>query len=249
MSLFGKIICEAIGTFGLCFIGGAAAISAMANGGDSTSATIAIALAHGLILFVLMTATMKISGAHFNPAITIAMWFNKRVDSRSAGAYIATQFAASLAAGALLALMAQYGGTSEAWTNAARSEALGNPTFDTVGLAMPAVIGIEAVVTFLLVFAYWGTAVNPKSPHLGGLAVGLVFAANIFAAATITGASMNPARSFGPGFLTYIIDSSMIPGFWTMQIAYFAGPLVGAIFGGILYEKFLMPPEDSHSVI
>ncbi len=250
MNRASKLICEFVGTFALCYIGGAGVISAKAAGASEGMTLLIAALAHGLILFVAVAATINVSGAYFNPAVTITMWFNKRIDGRGAIAFLIVQFAAALAAGGLLDLMAIYGGSSDAWTEAANAMALGNPTFDTGHLALPAVIGIEMMLTFILVFVIWGAAVDPRNGrHSGALAIGLVVAANILAAGSITGASMNPARSFGPGFIAYVMPGDYLPHFWTMQVAYFIGPILGALAAGIIYEKFILPPDEGRSPV
>jgi len=250
MNRASKLICEFVGTFALCFIGGAGAISAKAAGASDGVTLLTAALAHGLILFVAVAAVIKVSGAHFNPAVTIAMWFNKRIDSAEAIRYLIVQFAAALAAGGLLDLMAIYGGSSDAWTEAANAMALGNPTFDSAHLALPAVIGVEMILTFILVFVIWGAAVDQRNGgHNAALAIGLVVAANILAAGGITGASMNPARSFGPGLIAYVMPGDYLPDFWTLQVAYFVGPILGALAAGIIYEKFILPPGEGHSPI
>ena len=249
MTMTSKLIGEFVGTFALCFVGGAGVISAKAAGASDGMVLLTAAFAHGLVLFVFVAATMNVSGAHFNPAVTIAMWFNKRIDTGGAIAYLITQFIASIAAGGVLALMALFGGSSEAWTEAARNAALGNPSFDTVNLALPAVIGIEMVLTFFLVFVIWGAAVDKRHTGFAALAIGFVVAADILAAGSITGASMNPARSFGPGFVTFLLPGNHLPTFWTLQIAYFAGPILGGLAAGIIYEKFVLPANEGHSPV
>jgi aquaporin Z len=93
---------------------------------------------------------------------------------------------------------------------------------------------VEAILTFLLVFAVMGTAVDPAAPKIGGFGIGLVVFFDILAAGTITGAAMNPARAFGPALLS---------GSWTAHAAYWIGPILGGILACQVYERLLMKKE------
>jgi aquaporin Z len=215
-------VAEFIGTFALVFIGGAAIIGATA--GQMDAALVVVALAHGVILAVLVSATMRISG-HFNPAVTIGFLAARRIEPVMAGLYIAAQIlAAILAAYALKALLpaqmaaaARFGGQSIA------SE-----------ISITQAMGLEAIATFLLVFVIFGTAVDPKAPRIGGLAIGLTLSAAIFAIGPFTGGSLNPARSFGPAVVSGIFEG---------QAAYWIGPIVGAVASAVLYDALFIRRE------
>jgi MIP family channel proteins len=212
-------VAEFIGTFALVFIGGGAIISAAATRMDA--ALIVAALAHGLILAVLVSATMRISG-HFNPAVTIGFLAARRIEPIMAGVYIAAQIlAAILAAYALKGLLpgsiaepARLGGQSVA------SE-----------ITMTQAIGLEAIATFFLVFVIFGTAVDPKAPRVGGLAIGFTLSAAILAIGPFTGGSLNPARSFGPAVASGILEG---------QAVYWIGPIVGAVAAALLYDTLFI---------
>jgi glycerol uptake facilitator-like aquaporin len=92
-------------------------------------------------------------------------------------------------------------------------------------------IGLEALATFFLVFTVFGTAVDPNAPRVGGLAIGLTVTAGILAIGPLTGASMNPARSFGPAVASGIFEGPAV--FWT-------GPLVGGLAAALLYEALFL---------
>lgn len=215
-------VAEFIGTFALVFVGGAAIIGATA--GQMDAALVVAALAHGLILAVCVSATMRISG-HFNPAVTIGFLAARRIEPIMAGVYIAAQIlAAILAAYALKALLpaglttaARFGGQSIA------SE-----------ISISQAIGLEAIATFFLVFVIFGTAVDPKAPRVGGLAIGFTLAAAIFAIGPFTGGSLNPARSFGPAVVSGIFEG---------QAAYWIGPIVGAVAAALLYDTLFIRRE------
>jgi glycerol uptake facilitator-like aquaporin len=92
-------------------------------------------------------------------------------------------------------------------------------------------IGLEAIATFFLAFVIFGTAVDPKAPRIGGLAIGLTIAADILAIGPFTGASMNPARSFGPAVASGIFEA---------QAVYWIGPLIGAVAAALLYDTLFI---------
>ena len=93
---------------------------------------------------------------------------------------------------------------------------------------------LEAIATFFLMFVIYGTAVNSDAPKIGGLAIGLTIAADILAIGPLTGASMNPARSFGP---------ALASGVFAGQIVYWVGPILGAIAAAMLWEFGILKPR------
>jgi glycerol uptake facilitator-like aquaporin len=101
------------------------------------------------------------------------------------------------------------------------------------GLHFTGVVGfgtgtfIEALLTFFLVLAVYGTAVDPRHPPIGGLAIGLTVFVDILVAGNVTGAAMNPARAFGP---------AVVSNFWTNQLVYWIGPLIGGAVAGVIYK-------------
>jgi MIP family channel proteins len=204
---------EFVGTFALVFVGGAAIA---ASGG-----LIAVALAHGIILAVMVSALMRISG-HFNPAVTIGFLAARRIDAMMAGVYIAAQIiAAILAAYALkwllppeLAEASKLGGQS-----VAQSVSFGQA------------VALEAIATFFLAFVIFGTAVDPQGPRIGGLAIGFTIAADILAIGPFTGGSMNPARSLGPAVATQNFEA---------QAVYWIGPILGAVAASLLYDTLFL---------
>lgn len=212
-------VAEFIGTFALVFIGGAAIIGAQAT--RMESALLAVALAHGLILAVLVSAAMRISG-HFNPAVTVGFLAARRIEPIMAGVYVAAQITgAILAAYAIKALL------PEALTGPAR---LGG---QSVSLEVSAgqAVALEAICTFLLTFVIFGTAVDPKAPRIGGIAIGATLAAGILAIGPFTGGSLNPARSFGPAVASGIFEG---------QAVYWVGPMAGALAAALLYEMLFI---------
>jgi MIP family channel proteins len=216
-------VAEFVGTFALVFVGGAAIMAAQATG--MAAGLIGVALAHGLILAVLVSATMRISG-HFNPAVTIGFLAARRIEPMMAGVYIAAQLlGAILAAWALKALL------PTVLTEATR---LGGQSVASE-ISLGQAIGLEAICTFFLMFVIFGTAVDPKAPgKIAGLAIGFTIAAGIMAIGPFTGASFNPARSFGP---------AVVSGIFEAQAVYWIGPILGAVAAALLYDTLFIRRE------
>lgn len=239
-----KFFAEAIGTFALCFIGaGAICIATMSGAGYE--GLLGVAMAHGLVLSIAVSATMNISGAHLNPAVTFIMLITKRIDVGGAIQYIVAQLAGGTVAGLLLIMIfgdMTVGGGSEA-AKVVKECALGTPAYNSETMSMGMAILIEICLTFLLVFAIFGTAVDPRAPKIGGFGIGLAVAADILMGGPLTGASMNPARTFGTGLVAFF--SGNHDGFWNQQAVYWIGPIVGAVIAGLIYDKVLLQKQSS----
>jgi MIP family channel proteins len=219
-------LAEFIGTFALVFVGGAAIMHARDSGGSI--GLLEVAFAHGLILAVMVSATMRISG-HFNPAVTIGFLATRRIEGSMAGVYIAAQIT-----GAILAAYALKVTFPDALFVATR----GGGQAISLDVSGAQAFLLEAIATFFLGFVIYGTAVDPKAPRIGGLAIGLVVTADILAIGPYTGASMNPARSFGPAVASGTFEGQLI--FWL-------APIIGAVSAALLYE-FLFIRRDVEPV-
>ena len=212
-------IAEFIGTFALVFVGSATIIGSKST--DSTIGLLEIALAHGIILAAVVTATMRVSG-HFNPAVTIGFAATRRIGPVMAGVYIAAQqLGAMLAAYALKALLPPQ------LFMAAR----GGGQFLSLDISAGQGYVLEAIATFFLVFVVFGTAVDPHAPKVGGLAIGLTVTADVLAIGLLTGGSMNPARSFGPAVASGIYEGHLV---------YWAGPIVGGLLASLVYDGLFL---------
>jgi MIP family channel proteins len=219
-------LAEFIGTFALVFVGGAAIMHAKDSGGSI--GLLEVALAHGLILAVMVSATMRISG-HFNPAVTIGFLATRRIEGAMAGVYVAAQII-----GAILAAYVLKATFPDALFMATR----GGGQSISLDVSGGQAFLLEAIATFFLTFVIYGTAVDRKAPKIGGLAIGFVVAADILAIGPYTGASMNPARSFGPA-----VASSSFEG----QLIYWLAPIMGSVAAALLYE-FLFIRRDPEPV-
>jgi MIP family channel proteins len=210
---------EFIGTFALVFIGGGAIITSPLL--QVQAAVVNIAFAHGLILALMVTATMRISG-HLNPAVTAGFLATRRIEPMMAVVYWIAQFTgAILAAYALKALYP---------ANIVDATRLGGQSISS-SITMGQAIALEAIATFFLVFVVFGTAVDPRGPKVGGFAIGLTVTAGILGIGPLTGGSMNPARSFGPAVVTRLFEG---------QAAYWIGPIVGGVLAALLYDRLFL---------
>lgn len=213
------LVVEAIGAFTLVF---ASTGAVMVAAGKTNIGLLEIGLAHGLAIALMVSALGAISGGHFNPAVTVAMWVTRRIGTVSAAGYAVAQLAgAALASLTLFALFPE-GLRDEAKMGAV---ALGP------GIDFAQGVGLEAILTFFLVIVIFGTAVDSRAPKLGGLAIGLTVTMDILIAGPLTGAAMNPARAFGP---------ALVAGAWDDHVVWWIGPIIGAVAAGLFYHYVLI---------
>lgn len=216
-------IAEFIGTFTLVLLGaGAGAIVDKGSAG-----LIANALAHGMALVFIIYTWGWISGAHVNPAVTLAALLTGKVDVSKAICYWIAQFAGGAAAGYLLLYLLPEG-SSLGQTIGSLTPVAGS-TGDPVKLMV-----VEAVLTFFLVCAVFANGIAGKNGNVVGLAIAMVLVADILMGGPLTGASMNPARTFGPALAK-------------MNFSYFhyylIGPAIGAVVAGVMYNTLFLSDE------
>ena len=211
MNLSQKALAEFIGTFALIFIG---VCSICVNAG-----LVGVALAHGLTIAVMVSTFGHISGGHFNPAVTLGALVGGKIKVNDALVYMVMQ----LVGGVVGALFAQRIVPEPLVTAAS----LGTPML-APNISMYSGILMEAIMTFFLVASVFGTALDNRAAKVGGLFIGLTITLDILAGGPITGASMNPARTFGP---------AIVGGYWNNHIVYWIGPLIGGAAAGLLYSK------------
>jgi aquaporin Z len=217
-------VAELIGTFTLIFAGMGSIVFA-------SSGIIGVALAHGLAIAIMVSAVGHISGGHFNPAITLGFLVTRRIAPALAGVY----WAAQLAGGVLGALALRATFPSEADLDR------GVPVLNsTIGWGSG--VALEAIMTFLLVWVVFATAVDPGGTFksIAGLAIGLTITIDVLAAGALTGAAMNPARSLGPELVFNIWDDFTV---------YLVGPGIGAVVAALLYNWLYLRPGESLPVV
>jgi aquaporin TIP len=226
---------EFVGTFTLVFIG---AGSILTLGASLNFARfpgpvgplfilVAVALAHGLAIAVMVSAMGHISGGHFNPAITLGFLITRRLAPILALVYWLAQISA--AAGAALLLRWLF---SDATTR--NSQKLGAPALATNVTHWQGFV-IEIVLTFFLVWVVFATAADPGGTFksIAGLAIGLTITLDILMGGPLTGAAMNPARAFGP---------ELVQNAWKDAWVWYAGPFAGAALAALAYESLYLRP-------
>jgi MIP family channel proteins len=218
MSIFAA---ECVGTFFLTFLGAGAILQTTSMGAEGFG-LLGVALAHGIALSIAVSATMNISGGHINPAVTIALVAAGRCKAAAAPIYIAAQVVGSLVAALLLKAVFA--------ADVVASAKLGTPA-PAAGVGMGQVLLLEFLLTFILAVSVWGTAVDARAPKIGGFGIGLAIFADILVGGPITGAAMNPARVLGP---------AIAGGVWDMHLAYWIGPVAGAVAGSLFYKNFIL---------
>jgi MIP family channel proteins len=216
-----QAVAEFLGTFALVFIGAGSVVVAAANGAGYAG-LIGVALAHGLVLATFVSGLGHISGAHFNPAVTIGVWIAGKIEALRAAWYVLAQLAGAVAGAGLLRWVLP----EQVWRNASLGATSVTHRF---GITNGKAILIEATLTFFLAITVFATAVDDRGAFksIAGLAIGLVLVFDILVGGQLTGASMNPARSFGP---------ALWAGKWTDFWVYIIGPLSGSIIAAALYE-------------
>jgi MIP family channel proteins len=210
---------EFIGMFAFVFIGSGAIMTARMS--QSPAGLLEVALAHGLTMAVMVSATMRISG-HINPAVTLGLLATRRIEPMMAALYIIAQILGAIAAGYVL---------KASFPDAIFVATRGGGQTIALDITGGQAFLLEAIATFFLVFVVFGTVVDLRAPKLGGLAIGFVIAADILAIGPLTGASMNPARSFGP---------AVASGVYEAQLLYWAAPITGGLIASLLYEFLFM---------
>ena len=220
--LWKAAVAEFFGPFALVFAGVGAIISTQ-NLGDGGN-LVAVALAHGLAIGLMVAAVGAISGGHLNPAVSISMLVTGEIGVTRAVAYIVAQLLGATAAAGVLTLI------FPALGDLGRNNPGVNLGVPALGPDVSIVSGLitEAVLTFFLVFVIFGTAVNPNGPKaIAPLAIGLTITMDIFAGGRITGAAMNPSRAFGP---------ELVQQDFTNWWVYWVGPIIGGVIAGLLYK-------------
>lgn len=199
-----KYYAEIFGTFILLFSGAGAIVTNQVSQGTVTH--VGIALVFGMVVTSVIYAIGEISGAHINPAVTIAFWVSRRFPGKEVMPYIICQVIGALAACLLLKIIF--------------------PGLDNYGMTLPAgsdmqSLILEGVLTWMLMFVVLCVSTGAKETGiLAGVAIGSVIAMEAIFAGPICGASMNPARSFAPALVSGNLQSLWL---------YLVGPTAGAI--------------------
>lgn len=216
-SLTRRAAAEAIAAFALIFcVGGAAAAEASGHAHLGLPAQAAVS---GLAIMALIYATGHLSGAHINPAVTVAFTLTRHFPGREAVAYVAAQLTGAAVAGMLLLAV---------WPDKP-----GNLGANAIGVGAGSAVVVEAVLSPLLMFVIVAVATDTRALGAGAaIAIGGTVVLDILVGGGVSGASMNPARSFGPALASGAWDD-----FWV----YLVGPFVGAALGASAYQFIRTP--------
>jgi aquaporin Z len=223
-------VAEFIGTFTLIFIGVGSIVAAHEIEDPSL---IGVAIAHGVAIAVMVSALGHISGGHFNPAITFGFLVTRRIKPALGGLYWGAQLA-----GASLAALLVRELVPRALTDTPVN--LGVPAL-AHGVGKGAGFGLEAIMTFFLVWVVFATAVDPRGTFksIAGLAIGLTITIDILFGGPFTGAAMNPARAFGP---------QLVGDLWSNGWIWYVGPIVGGAAAAAVYELLYLRPGKPEPV-
>lgn len=206
-----RLIAESLGTFFLVLIGpGAVMVDAYSGGAVGHTG---VALAFAFVVTTMVYALGHLSGAHINPAVTIGFWSARRFPSREVVPYVIAQalgaVTASLTLRATLGPIGHLGATLPA-------------------LSLGAAFVIEALLSFALMFVIMAVATDERAADgFAGVAVGLTVGFCALTGGPLTGASMNPARSFGP---------ALVGGVWTAHWIYWVAPILGMVAAARVYD-------------
>jgi glycerol uptake facilitator protein len=239
-SLTKKFISELIGTWMLVTVGaGSAAVTLMLAEGEKKASTfnigigalgglgdwLAIGMAFGIVIAAAIYIFGPVSGAHMNPAVTIALWITKRFPTGELIPYLVAQFAgATLGAVTILAMLGSKGATVGG---------LGAPG-PFPGMSLTGVFIAELVGTLILMLTIMGIAVDKRAPQgWAGLIIGLIVAGLITTMGNISGQGINPARTFGPVFVDSMVGG---PNGWSVYWIYLIAPIIGAIIAVWVYD-------------
>lgn len=235
-SLGKKLAAEFVGSFLLVFFGaGAVVVTILMNNGSSVpnpfnigismADWLGINIVFGITLAVAIYAFGKVSGAHFNPAVTIGLWSVRKFPSKDVVPYIIIQLIGATVAGLLIAACMGMQSVTLAKLGA---------TAPFVGVGYYQAIAVETVGTFVLVLAIMAVAVDKRAtPGFAGLIIGLSLTSILTLISNITGGSVNPARTFGPYLANTLLGGANL---WAYLPIYIIGPVIGGILAAVIYQ-------------
>lgn len=228
---FKAALAELIGVLLFVFVGAGSVVTVVGVLGlspaEDAGALVAIAVAHGLAIATMVAATAKISGGHINPAVTFAAVVTGRMKLAVGLIYVAAQLIGAVLGALLLDLV-----VVDSVAGNLGAHGLNDAALEGAGAGMV----VEIILTFVLVFTVFATAMDPKrATSWAPMAIGLAILIDHFVGVPLTGASMNPARSFGP---------ALVANEWDDHWVYWLGPLIGGAGAGLIYYFAYMMNDD-----
>ncbi len=229
-------LAEAYGTFLLTTIGpgtitAVTFLDSSITGGGITGASLGfIGLAHGVALLIAVYTIGRLTGAHINPAVTIAHWATRRLETRKVAPYILGQLAGATIAG-FVQLALWTSSNNRGLVQAAQATFLGD-TIPSPQFGIGAVLLAEVIGTAILVFTIFGATNKSADPSRAGVTIGFSLAAIVWMFGPISGASLNPARTWGPTIASTAFSLIPLGNLWI----YIVGPVLGGLLGAFLYD-------------
>jgi len=226
------LVAEFIGPFALVFAGAGSIMLAITQGYGDGGTLVMVALAHGLAIGLMVAAAGHISGGHYNPAVTIALFIGGKIGAIKAVAYIAVQLAGAVVAALIL---------QQIFDNSVADVANSVPAvnYDEANGGDGIIVGrtnaliLEIILTFFLVYVIHGVAIDSRGPHaIASLAIGLTITMDILVGGPLTGAAMNPARHFGP---------ALVANEWKDTWLYWIGPVIGGAIASVIFNYVMIP--------
>lgn len=228
---FAPFLAEMIGPFALVLFGAGSVMTAASQGFGGWETILVVALAHGLAIGLMIAAAGHISGGHYNPAVTFAMFIGGRIGLLKGLAYVVAQLIGAFLAAAVLQYI--FG------DDITEAVGYGIPGVNYAGDGDAIIVGrshafvLEVILTFFLVYVIFGTAVDELGAHaIAPLAIGLTITIDILLGGPLTGAAMNPARWFGPAAFNGEFKDGWI---------YILAPLTGAGIASIIHNYIFIP--------
>ena len=211
--LFSEVLAEGVGTFALVFAGTGAVMVNVITEGAITH--LGVSFVFGAVVAAMIYATGHISGAHFNPAVTLGFWSSRVLPRHKVLPYIMGQLSGGILASLLLRI------TLGNIANMGATLPLNNNWLQSLVL--------ETILTFILMFVILGSGLDRRAPvGFAGVAIGLTVGLEAACMGPITGASMNPARSLAPAIIAHL---------WQHQWLYVVGPVVGGQLAVWIYRQ------------
>lgn len=236
-----KLIAEFVGTFLLVFLAVGAAVFGIAavvgiEGGGPGSGVVGVALAFGLVLLGIAYAFGPVSGAHVNPAVTLAMLVGRRMPASEAIGFWVVQFLGAIAAGGVLKLFVSSFGVTD------YTGALGTNSYDNGAINMAGAFVLEALLTAAFVLVILLVTEKIAAPGFAGIAIGLTLTLVHLVGIPLTGTSVNPARSFGPALFEGGVAMQQV---WLFIVA----PLVGALIAVLVWKLTRTDEEEARRLV
>jgi len=240
---FRKYLAELIGTMALVFFGCGSAVLA-----GGWIGFLGIAFAFGVVVLVMVYAIGPISGCHINPAITIAMWFSKKISTRHAAGYIIFQCIGAIIGAALVFSIAtglpaydidENGLGQNGYEDESPASLAANGTAQE-GYSMGAAFTAEVVLTFFFILVIFGVVASNGPKGFEGIAIGLTLFIVHLVGIPVTGTSVNPARSLGPALF---VGGDAMGQLWLFWLAPIIGGLIAAIVWLYLFDPYYDPPK------